>query len=113
MRPSPRQGDRITTCPPWCRRDHPPDGAAADRAVEDRLHQSAPAFAAVVHGDPRFGPDEHPSPDAVVLRLVQRDGSATVWLEAASEESRALHVLVSAESARRLASAMAALLDLL
>jgi hypothetical protein len=112
VRPTPRQGDRTTTCPSWCRRDHPPD-AAADRAGEDRLHQSAPAFVAVVNGDPRFGPDEHPSPDAVVLRLVQRDGSPTVWLEAASEEGRTLHVLVSAESARRLASAMTALLDVL
>jgi hypothetical protein len=107
VRPTPRQGDPTTTCPRWCRRDHPPD----DPATDDRLHQSAPVLTAVVHGDPRFDSDEQPSPDAVVLRLVQRDGSTAVWLEAASEEGRALHVLVSAESARRLATAMTTLLD--
>ena len=67
----------------------------------------------MVHGDPRFGPDEHASADAVVLRLVQRVGSTAVWLEASSEEGRALHLLVSAESAGRLAAAMAALLTAL
>ena len=108
MRPTARQGDPTTTCPPWCRREHRP----GDRA-DDRLHQSAPAFAVVVHGDPRFDPEDLPRPDTVVLRLVQRAGSATAWLEASSEEGRALRLLVSAESARRLAGSMASLLDLL
>jgi hypothetical protein len=67
----------------------------------------------VVHGDPRFGADDDPRPDTVVLRLAQRDGSAPVWLEASSEEGRALHLLVSAESARGLVRSMTALLDLL
>jgi hypothetical protein len=110
VRPTPRQDDRPPSCPPWCRRDHPPDDGAEDGA-DDLLHQSAPTFAVVVHGDPRFGPVAHPTPDVVVLRLVRRDGSDEVWLEAASEEGRALHLLVSAESASRLVSAMTALLD--
>jgi len=81
--------------------------------VDDLLHQSDAWFALVVHGDPRFGVDEDPRPDRVVLRLVQRDHSASVWLEAASEEGRSLHLLVSAESARRLVAAMGAALAVL
>jgi hypothetical protein len=106
VRPTPQQrDDQAQPCPRWCRRDHPPgDGA------DDLLHQSSPAFVAVVHGDPRFGPDDDAQADAVVLRLAQRSGSTTVWLEASSEEGRSLHLLVSAESARRLAGAMATLL---
>ena len=106
MRPIPHQrDDQAQPCPPWCGRDHHPgDGA------DDRLHQSSPAFVAVVHGDPRFAPDDDAQADAVVLRLVQRSGSTTVWLEATSEEGRALRLLVSAESAARLAGAMATLL---
>jgi hypothetical protein len=49
----------------------------------------------------------------VVLRLAQRDGSTAVWLEATSEEGRSLHLLVSAESARRLAGAMVDVLSAL
>ena len=107
MRPTSRQGDHDPglACPPWCRRDHHPD----DRP-DDLLHQSSPAFVAVVHGDPRFGPDDDAWPDSVVLRLAQRADSTAVWLEASSEEGRALRLLVTAESARRLAHAMAALL---
>jgi len=97
--------DQPQACPVWCRRDHRRD----DRA-DDLLHQSGPAFVAVVRGDPRFGPDEDASADAVVLRLVQRRDSTTVWLEACSEEGRSVHLLVSAESARRLAAAMLAVL---
>ena len=97
--------DRAPACPPWCRRDHHPD----DRP-DDLLHQSGPAFVAVIHGDPRFGPDDDAWPDRVVLRLAQRVGSTAVWLEASSEEGRSLHLLVTAESARRLADAMADLL---
>ena len=68
----------------------------------------------VVHGDPRFGPD-----DGGWRRPPWCSGSCsgsappTVWLEASSEEGRSLHLLVTAESARRLADAMAALLAVL
>ena len=109
MRPTPRQRDGpALACPPWCRRDHHPD----DRP-DDLLHQSGPAFVAVIRGDPRFGPDDDARPDSVVLRLAQRVGSAAVWLEAASEEGRSLHLLVTVESAGRLADALADLLALL
>ena len=109
MRPTPtRPAHEATDCPRWCRRDHHPDDA-----VDDLLHQSDPTFVVVVHGDPRFGTDEDPRPDRVVLRLVQRGGTASVWLEAASEEGRSLHLLVSAESARRLVGAMGAALSVL
>jgi hypothetical protein len=92
------------------------------------LHQSGPAFVAMVHGDlglkpgpdagqddsdARWGADAEARADAVVLRLVQRGRSATVWLEAASEEGRRLHLLISAESAGRLARAMTVLLQAL
>jgi hypothetical protein len=89
------------------------------------LHQSRPAFVAVVHGEVGFGPprdtdrdtdrvaDRDSWADAVVLRLVQRARSSTVWLEASSEEGRSLHLLISAESAGRLAAAMAALVQVL
>jgi hypothetical protein len=68
---------------------------------------------AVTHGDPRFGSNDDAWPDRVVLRLAQRVGSTAVWFEASSEEGRSLHLLVSAESARRLADAMAELLAVL
>jgi hypothetical protein len=93
------------------------------------MHQSRPAFVAVVHGEVGFGPprdtdrdtdrdadrdtDRDAWADAVVLRLVQRARSSTVWLEASSEEGRSLHLLISAESAGRLAAAMAALVQVL
>jgi hypothetical protein len=109
VRPTPPpRDDRAPTCPDWCRRDHD-----AGDGVDDLLHQSDPAHVAVVHGDPRFATRENAWPDAVVLRLAQRPGSTTVWLEASSEEGRALHVLVTAESAQRLAAAMIALLSVL
>jgi hypothetical protein len=106
---TPRQcGDDTGACPQWCRRDHRP----GDRA-DDELHQSSPAFVPVVHGDPRFDRDEEAWADDVVLRLVQRAGSSAVWLDASSEEGSSLHLLVSAESAGRLAAAMIALLKAL
>jgi hypothetical protein len=104
----PQCGDEIKACPQWCQRDHRPGDC-----IDDVLHQSSPAFVAVVHGDPRFGPDQDASADAVVLRLVQRVGSSAVWLEASSEEGPSLHLLVSAESAGRLAAAMVSLLKAL
>jgi hypothetical protein len=107
VRPTPHRDDESLTCPPWCRRDH-----HADVPADDRLHQSSPEFVAAVLGEPRFG-DEEPRPDSLVLRLVQRHGSATVWLEVASEEGGSLHLLVSAESARRLVGAVTALLAVL
>jgi len=64
----------------------------------------------LIHGDPRFGTDDDAHADDVVLRLVRRDGAASAWLEAASEEGRALHLLVSTESARRLVEAVTTLL---
>jgi hypothetical protein len=64
----------------------------------------------VVHGDPRFGPDGATRTDDVVLRLVQRLGSTELWLEMASEEGGTVWLMVSAESARRLADALADLL---
>jgi hypothetical protein len=116
--------DGAGICPTWCRRDHRPGGHA-----DDMLHQSRPAFVAVVHGEVGFGPprdtdrdadrdadrdtDRDARADAVVLRLVQRARSSTVWLEASSEEGRSLHLLISAESAGRLAAAMAALVQVL
>ena len=106
MRRTPhRREEQTPACPPWCRRDHHPGDH-----LDDLLHQSAPAIVAVVHGDPRFGVDDDVRTDLAVLRLAQRDGSDEVWLEASSEEGRSLHLLVSADSARRLAAAMAALL---
>lgn len=102
---SPHRDDQRPACPQWCRRDHHRDDLA-----DDLLHQSGPAFVALIHGDPRFAPDEAARPETVVLRLAQRVGSTAVWLEASSEEGRSLHLLVSAESARRLARAMADLL---
>ena len=106
MRRAPHHRDeRTPACPPWCRRDHHPGDHP-----DDRLHHSAPAFVAVIHGDPRFGADDDVRADTVVLRLARRDGSDEVWLEASSEEGRSLHLLVSADSARRLACAIAALL---
>jgi hypothetical protein len=68
---------------------------------------------AVTHGDPRFGSYDDAWPDRVVLRLAQRVGSTAIWFEASSEEGRSLHLLVSAESARRIADAMAELLAVL
>jgi hypothetical protein len=103
-----RCGEESTACPRWCRRDHRP----GDR-TDDLLHQSSPAFVALVHGDPRFGPDQDAWADTVVLRLVQRVGSPGVWLEASSEEGPSLHLMVSAESAGRLAAAMTTLLKAL
>jgi hypothetical protein len=109
VRPTPQPPDgHASACPAWCRRDH-----RAGDGPDDLLHQSDPAHVAVVHGDPRFAGDEDPRADTVVLRLAQRSGSATVWLEASSEEGRSLHLLVSAESAHRMAGAMVALLGLL
>jgi hypothetical protein len=103
-----RRDDDTHACPVWCRRDHRPGDHP-----DDLLHQSAPAQVAVVLGEPRFGPDERPRAETVVLRLAQRRGSAEIWLEASSEEGRSLHLLVSAESARRLAGAMVDLLSAL
>ncbi len=109
MRPSPQpHTDDALACPDWCRRDHRPDDHP-----DDLLHQSDPFHVAVVHGDPRFGPDEVPRADAVVLRLTRRDDSPAIWMEASSEEGRSLHLLVTAESARRLAGAMVDLLSVL
>ncbi len=109
MRPTPQQGDdQAVACPPWCRRDHGPDDPP-----DDLLHQSRPAFVPVTHGDPRFAPYDDAWPDRVVLRLAQRVGSSAVWLEASSEEGRSLHLLVTVESAGRLADALADLLALL
>jgi hypothetical protein len=105
---TPQKCEESRACPPWCRRDHRP----GDRA-DDRLHQSHPAFVAVVHGDPRFARDEVARADSVVLRLVQRADSSGVWLEASSEEGPSLHLLVSAESAGRLAAAILTLLKVL
>ena len=105
MRPiTPQRDGRDPACPHWCRRDHHPDDH-----VDDRLHQSGPAFVAVVRGGPRLG-EGHPRADDVVLRLAQQVGSTTVWLEASSEEGRSLHLLLTAESAGRLAAAIADLL---
>jgi hypothetical protein len=117
------RGDGTEDCPQWCRRDHRMGGHA-----DDMLHQSRPAFVALVHGDIGLEPGPDPGlddsearwdadlearADAVVLRLVQRGRSSTVWLEAASEEGRRLHLLISAESADRLARAMTVLLEAL
>lgn len=109
MRPtSPRRDEPDLACPRWCRREHAPDARA-----DDLLHQSRPAFTAVVHGDPLFARHGDEWTDTVVLRLVQRVGSHGVWLDAASEEGRSLRLLVTAESAQRLATAMADLIALL
>ena len=109
MRPTSQHRDgEAPGCPHWCRRDHHPDDQP-----DDRLHQSGPAFVAVIHGDPRFAADDDAWTETVVLRLAQRIGTTAVWLEASSEEGRSLHLLVTAESARRLASAMTDLLTAL
>lgn len=106
MRATSRGGERRPpACPHWCRRDH-----HADDPVDDLLHQSGPVFVAVIHGDPRFGREAEPTPDRVVLRLMQRPGSSAVWLEAISEEGRSVELVLSAESAGRLSGAIIDLL---
>lgn len=101
-------GDETLRCPDWCRRTHAPSDH-----TDDRLHASGPVFVPVVSGDPRFGRDDGLGADALVLRVIQRPGSPTAWIEAVPEEGRSLHLLVTAESARRIADAMAELLTLL
>ena len=103
-----QRGGQDVACPHWCRRDH-----HRGDLPDDLIHQSSPAFTAVIHGDPRFGPGDDAWPDSVVLRLAQRAGSSAVWLQASSEEGRSVHLLVSAESARRLADAITDLLAVL
>jgi hypothetical protein len=97
--------DGTLACPAWCRRGHRPGDHA-----DDRLHQSEPVFVPVVLGDPRFGRDDVGRADSLVLRVVQRVDSPTVWLEAAPEEGRSPRLLVTTESARRLVDAMTELL---
>jgi hypothetical protein len=97
--------DGTPDCPAWCRRGHDPGDHA-----DDRLHQSEPVFAPVVLGDPRFARDDLGHADSLVLRVVQRADSPTAWLEAVPEEGRSPRLLVSTESARRLADAMTELL---
>jgi hypothetical protein len=100
-------GDETVGCPAWCRRLHRPGDHA-----DDRLHQSGVVLVPVVHGDPRFGRDDAVRADSLVLRVVQRADSPTVWFEAVPEEGRSPHLLVTTESARRLVEAMTELLAL-
>ena len=102
------RGGPASACPSWCRRGH----HAHDHGA-DSLHQSDPVFLPVVTGDPRFTSGHHLFADDVVIRVIQRPGSPTAWLEVASEEGRGFHVLVSTDSAHRLVAAVAEALQAL
>ena len=84
-------------CPPWCESDHPP-GLHPD----DQHHTGRARRAAVVTGDPALAVDDHAVSGAVVARLIRRTRSDTTWLEVVSEEGRAVRLVVTLDSARRL-----------
>jgi hypothetical protein len=104
-RTSAERGDERVGCPAWCRRHH----GRADHP-EDRLHQSDPLLVPVVLGDLHLSHGAGARADSLVLRLVQPVDASTAWLEAVPEEGRSAYLLVTAESARRLAEAMTSLL---
>ena len=85
------------SCPPWCRRDHRP-GLHPD----DQHHAGPASRVAVVTGQPALHPDAHADTGAVVARLVRRTHSDQTWLEVVSEEGRAVRLVVTLDSARRL-----------
>lgn len=93
-------------CPPWCRREHPPG-----RHPEDQHHTSTPRRIAVVTGDPALAPDDLAVAGAVVARLVRRTDSDVTWLEVVSEEGRAIRMVTTLDSARRLLAALEALVS--
>ncbi len=70
-------------------------------------------FLPVVTGDPRFSSDHDLFAEDVVIRVIQRPGSPTAWLEVATEEGRGIHALVSTDSAHRLVAALGVALDAL
>lgn len=83
-------------CPTWCRRAH------VEVHPDDRHHAGAVRRAAVVVGDPLLEPDDLASPCSVVARLLRRTDSDQTWVEMVSEEGRAVRMVVTLESARRL-----------
>ena len=93
-------------CPAWCRRPH-----AVDDHPDDRLHQSQVHVVAVVTGHPALESDDTAVGAWVTVRLVRRPGSAVTWLEVRSEEGSGVHLVVTAESARRLLAMASGLLD--
>jgi hypothetical protein len=93
------------SCPRWCARDHEP-GPHPD----DQHHVSRTARVAVVAGRPATEPDDHAQPEAVVVRLLRRTGSDLTWLEVVSEEGRAVRLVTTVESARRVVAVLRRLL---
>jgi hypothetical protein len=93
-------------CPPWCGREHPPG-----RHPDDQHHTSTPRRIAVVSGDPALDPDDLAVAGAVAARLVRRTHSDVTWLEVVSEEGRAIRMVTTLDSARRLLAALEALVS--
>jgi hypothetical protein len=92
-------------CPRWCRGRH----AATDHP-EDRHHRSRAHPVAVVTGHPPLEPDESAEAVSVTVGLLRRADSTLSWLEVVSEEGPAVRLVLTTESARRLLSAVGALL---
>jgi hypothetical protein len=88
-------------CPPWCSREHRPG-----RHPDDQHHTSTPRRVAVVTGDPALDPDDLAVAGAAVARLVRRTQSDVTWLEVVSEEGRAIRMVTTLDSARRLLAAL-------
>ena len=93
-------------CPPWCGQEHPPWGHP-----DDQHHTSTPRRIAVVTGDPALDPDDLAVAGAAVARLVRRTQSDVTWLEVVSEEGRAIRMVTTLDSARRLLAALEALVS--
>ena len=102
------ESSAVRACPAWCVRDH----RSADHP-EDRLHQSPPRHAVLVTSAPSVDPDAAAVAAPVVGRLLQLFGSTEVWVEVAAEEGDEFRVVLTAGSARRLATVLEALLTLL
>jgi len=87
-------------CPPWCRREH----HESDHP-EDRIHQSEPTWVPVVlRRSPLLTHDDDPGEGAELMVQSSRAvGSDQIWvLICESEDTRSM-LLLSLESARRLA----------
>lgn len=92
-------------CPAWCRRTHD-----ARLHPDDQHHQSAVRRVAVVTGHPTLEAADLAVPCSVVGRLVRRTDSEQTWVELLSEEGREIRVIVTLESASRLAAVLGGLL---
>jgi len=97
--------DSRDPCPSWCRRAH-----AVDDHPDDRHHQSRVRLVAVVTGHPTLETDDRALPVVVAVRLVRRVDSALTWVEIVSEEGSSVRMVLTAESARHLLTAVGRLL---